>query len=191
MWVRKFGQRAVRQRAVAGRESGVVPCGRVGGEFLLDALEVGERGAELFFSADHVRLHPVQAFVEHGACGAAAVVADAEEIHHVVHAGCLLGCGGKVGGEANGIDVLVCVIVREVGENFTAIRRLPPEEFERELVGVVPRHLLRDEVVNPGALVDLGELPVIAEGIGVPTDERSVAVNFLEGGLPDEELADE
>ena len=44
-----------------------------------------------------------------------------------------------------------------------AVGRLPPEEAEGELVGVVPVHLLGDEVVEAGALVDLRELPVVAE----------------------------
>ena len=68
---------------------------------------------------------------------------------------------------------------------------MPPEEAEGELVGVVPVHLLSDEVVHAGALVDLRELPVVAEGVGVPADAGGDSVLLVEVALADEELADE
>src|SRR5580698_1356656 len=176
---------------VSDRERAVIPRRRARRDLLLDALEVGERCAELFTGSDFVGLHPVQSLIEHGARWSAAMVADAEEIHHVAHAGSLLCRSCEVMRKARGIDVLVCVVVWEVGEDFAAVGRLPPEELHWELVGVVPGHLLRDEVVDAGALVDLRELPVVTKGVRVPSDLRGVAVELLEGGLANEKLADE
>ena len=177
--------------SVAGRECAVVPGWRVRRNFLLNALQIGERSAKLLFRADFVGFHPVQTLVEHRARGTATMVTDAEEIHHVAHARSLLCGGGKITGEANRINILICVVVREVSEDFAAVRRLPPEELERKLVGVVPGHLLRDEVVDAGPFVNLRKLPVVAEGVGVPADHCGVTVDLLERGLADEELTDE
>ena len=69
-------------------------------------------------------------------------------------------------------------IVREVREYAAAVRRLPPEEFERQLIRVVVAQLLRNEVVNAGLLVDLRKLPVVSEGINVPSDFY-VDIEFL------------
>src|SRR6202042_1338347 len=111
---------------------------------------------------------PVVGLVQHVAGGAAAVVADAVEVEHLAGAGVAVGGFGEVGGDARGVDVVVDVVGGEVGEDFAAVGRLPPKEAEGKLVGVVPVHFLRDEVVEAGALVDLGCLPVVAEGVGVP-----------------------
>ena len=136
-------------------------------------------------------IDPVVGLVEHGAGGAAAVVADAVEVEHLGGAGVALGGFGEVGGDAGGVNVVVDVVGGEVGEDFAAVGRFPPEEAEGKLVGVVPVHFLRDEVVHAGALVDLRELPVVAEGVGVPADAGGDAVLLLEVALADEELADE
>ncbi|MCU1252333.1 MAG: hypothetical protein JWQ49_5362, partial [Edaphobacter sp.] len=106
-------------------------------------------------------------------------------------AGVALGGLGEVGGDAGGVYVVVDVVSGEVGQDFAAVGGLPPEEAEGELVGVVPVHFLGDEVVHAGALVDLRELPVVAEGVGVPADARGDAVLLLEVALADEELANE
>ena len=171
----------------------VVPGGGVGVEVFFYGGEVALRGVVahggdgvLFAGVD-----PVVGLVEHGAGGAAAVVADAVEVEHLGGAGVALRGFGEVGGDAGGVDVVVDVVGGEVGEDFAAVGRLPPEEAEGELVGVVPVHLLRDEVVHAGAFVDLRELPVVAEGVGVPADAGGDAVLLLEVALADEELADE
>ncbi len=169
----------------------VVPGGRVGVDLFFDRGEVGLRDAELVFGHDFVGVAPVIALVEDGAGRAAAVVADAVEVHHVGHAGRAFARDGEVSGEADRVEIVVGVVMREVGEHLAAVGRFPPEELEGELVGVVPGHLLGDEVVESGALVDLRELPVVAEGVGVPADAGGDAVEVLEGGLADEQLADE
>ena len=58
---------------------------------------------------------PVVGLVEHGAGGAAAVVADAVEVEHLGGAGVALGGFGEVGGDAGGVDVVVDVVGGEVG----------------------------------------------------------------------------
>ncbi len=90
-----------------------------------------------------------------------------------------------------GVEIVVGVVMREVGEHLAAVGRFPPEELEGELVGVVPGHFLGDEVVESGALVDLRQLPVVAEGVGVPADAGGHSVEVFEGRLADEQLANE
>ena len=52
-------------------------------------------------------------------------------------------------------------------------------------------HLLGDEVVDAGALVDLRELPIVTKRVRVPADAGGDAVLLLEVALADEQLANE
>ena len=52
-------------------------------------------------------------------------------------------------------------------------------------------HLLRDEIVESAAFVDLRKLPVITEGIWIPADACGNAILLLEVALANKELADE
>ena len=115
--------------SIALGDGAVVPLGRLRGELSFDSGEPGLRGAVLLLRDDLVALHPVEAFVEHGAGGAAAVIADAEQVQHVGHARGELTSVSQVDGEAHRIQVGIRVVVREVGEDFAAVRRFPPEEF--------------------------------------------------------------
>ena len=78
--------------------------------------------------------------------------------------------GGRVARHLLRIN-LVGVIAGEVRQQAAAVGRLPPEQAIGKLGELrSPQQLLGDEVVNAGALVDLRQLPVVAEGVGVPTD---------------------
>src|SRR5262249_1995774 len=66
---------------------------------------------------------------------------------------------------------------------------LPPEDLVGELVGVVPVELLGDEVIDPRFLVDLRQLPVVSERIGVPADAHVLAEARPKVALADEQLA--
>ena len=180
-------------RGVAPGDGGVVPDRAFRGDLLFDRGEEGLGYAELHFGqgVGFGIGDPGVALVEDGAGGTATVVADAVEVHDVGFAGGAGAGGGEIGGEAGGIKVVVGVVVGEVGEDLGAVGGLPPEELEGQLVGIVPGHLLGDEVVDAGLFVDLGELPVVAEGVGVPADADIDAVGLLVEALADQELADE
>ena len=77
------------------------------------------------------------------------------------------------------IQIVVGVIMRKIRQHLAAVRRLPPEQLERKLVGVVPRHLLGDEIIHTRLLVDLRQLPVVSKRIRVPADAHIHAVMLL------------
>src|SRR5450432_1969811 len=89
-----------------------------------------------------------------------------------------------IGRNADRID-FVHIVVREVSENSAPIWGLPPEQLQRQWVGVVPRHLLRYEIIDSRLLVDLGQLPVVAERIRIPSDTYIRPKLFLEIALSD------
>jgi len=176
------------QRAPAAGKRGVIPGRRVRIQPALNRVEVALRGAELRLRHHLVRLHPVQPLVEHRARGAAAMVAHSEQVHHLQHAGGALPRLHRVLRQPHRAEVRIRIIMRKIGQNPAAVRRLPPEELQRKLVGVIPRHLLGYEIVDAGPLVDLRQLPVVAEGVRVPADARCPAVEPLEGLLTNQDL---
>jgi hypothetical protein len=110
-------------------------------------------------------------------------------MHHLVLARIQLDRHWKVSGHLGRFCALHN-IVRKVREYAAAVGGLPPEELERELIRVVVAQLLRDEVVNAGLLVDLWKLPVVSEGVNVPSDfyvdiEFLLEVTLAEQKLPD------
>ncbi len=129
------------------------------------------------------------ALIQHGARRPTAMVADTVEVQHARHPWRTCARLGEARAEACRIEVGIGIVVREVGQHLAAVRRLPPEELQRQLVCVVPMHLLRDEVVDAGTLIDLRQLPVVAEGVRVPADLGRDAVELLELGLTDKQLA--
>ena len=158
-----------------------------GVELLFNRGEEGAGNAEIELRIGLVGLQPAVAGVQHGARGASAVVANTIKMHQLRGSGIVLARMGKGGCHVDGVDV-VDIIVREIGEHAAAIRRLPPEELEGKLVGLVPRHLLGNEVVDPGTFVDLRQLPVVSKGIGVPADAHIDAEARLEVALADQQL---
>ena len=177
------------RRRVALGDGVVIPHLRFGCDLVFELREIALCGAELHGGHNHVGVCPVVAFVEHSARGSAAVVANAVEIHHVAQTRRVGARNREVAREPHGIQIVVGVIVREVGEHLAAIGRLPPEELEGELIGVVPRGFLRDKVIHAGALVDLRQLPGVAKRIGIPADADVDAVLLLEPALANENAA--
>ncbi len=104
--------------------------------------------------------------LQHAARRPAAVVAHAVEVHDLVrpHLRCVL---GDVSLHPYRLD-RIAVVMREESEHAAAIGRLPPEQFVRELRHFVPVDLLGDEVLHAALPVDLRQLPVVAERIGIP-----------------------
>ena len=78
--------------------------------------------------------------------------------------------------------------MRKIRKHFAAVRRLPPEKFERQMVGVVPIHFLRYEIIDSGFLVNLRKLPVVAERIRIPPDAHIHSEFVAEIALANEQL---
>ena len=94
----------------------------------------------------------------------------------------------QVVGKPHRVQVVVGIVVRKIRQHLRSIGRLPPEQLERQLIGVVPRHLLRDEVVDAALLVDLRQLPGVAERIRIPADAHVHAVGLLVPALAHQQL---
>ena len=108
------------------------------------------------------------------------MIADAVEMQHLRRTGIEFAGVGEVLRHAYWLD-LVHVVVREICEDSASIRRLPPEEFERQLVRVVPHHLLGHEIIDAGFLVDLWKLPGVSKESGfhpMRTSPPNVSLNF-------------
>ncbi len=187
----EFAGRRHGQAAAAAGQHFVVPDGSVFGIEL--GFDTGKKilcRTEFHLRNPPPRVGPMNAAVEHGARGAAAVVADAVQVHHERCARVAFPRGVDIGGDSHRIN-LVHVIVGEVGQHAAAVGGLPPEQLEGERIGVVPRHLLRNEIVDPRLLVDLRQLPVIAKRIRVPSDAHVRPKFLLEVALADQQLAHE
>ena len=118
-------------------------------------MKVGGGCAEPHRWHDFVGLHPVHAFVQNRAGGAAAVIAHAIEVHHFSQSRRLLARSCEIIRQADGIQIGVDVVVGKVSEDLAAVWRFPPEQLKRQLVGVIPSHLLGDKVIHTGLLIDL------------------------------------
>src|SRR5579862_843879 len=84
--------------------------------------------SKIRFWKDCIRIGPAHATVEHGAGYAAAVIADAVQVHHFVRAGIERFGGGEITRHSERFD-LVYVIVRKISKDTTSIWRLPPEDL--------------------------------------------------------------
>src|SRR5579872_7051248 len=90
-------------------------------------------------------------------------------MHHLRHARIERLSGSDVPGHTQWLD-FIPIIMREVSKHAASIRRLPPENFHGELVGVVPSHFLSYKVVDSRFLVYLRKLPVVSKRIRVPSN---------------------
>src|SRR5208337_140125 len=123
---------------------------------------------------------------KHGAGGAPSVVADPIKMHDLREAR-LGNVRSHIFGDPHRLN-FIHVVVREIGKDSAAIRGFPPEELVGELGGVVPIHLLRNEVIETRSLVDLRELPIVAKRIGIPADSHLNSEFLLEVTLADQDL---
>src|SRR6201981_3532106 len=136
------------------------------------AFDIGEKplcDTECGLRKNYVWPRPVHSTVEHSPGWATAVISNAEQVHHLRHAGIeRLACENVIGDSQrlNFVDV----IVWEVGKDATTVGGLPPKDFQRKLIAVVPRHLLCNEIINARPLVNLRQLPVVSERVGIPAD---------------------
>src|ERR1700761_8644443 len=81
-------------------------------------------------------------------------------------------------------------IMWKIREDTATVRGLPPEELEWKLVGVVVSQFLSEEIIDARLLVYLGELPVVAEGVRVPSHFDVDTKFFLEVAFPEQKLPD-
>ena len=77
----------------------------------------------------------------------------------------------------------------KICEYPAAVRRLPPKQFHRQLIGVVPRHFLRDEVIDAGLLINLRQLPGVSEGVRIPSDADIGTKFFFKVAFSDQQLS--
>ena len=110
----------------------VIPNGRTRVELLLDVIEEALCGAKLHARDHPIVDSPIGALVQHGAGWAAAVIAHAVQIHQLEQAGCQGPRLDQIIGQPDRIEIFIPVAMGEVGEHLAAIRRLPPENLERE-----------------------------------------------------------
>ena len=115
-------------------------------------------------------------------------VAGAEEVQHFALTGIQCHRTRKVAGNFRGFN-FQDVVVRNIRQHATAVRRLPPEQLQWQLVDLVLHHLLGKEVADPGLLVHLRQLPVIAKRIRVPPNmhvdaEFAVKITGADEQLP-------
>ena len=87
------------------------------------------------------------------------MIANPVEMEHIHGAGVQLNRISKIVGDSLRFK-MVAVAIWKVGKHTAAIRRLPPEEFQRKLVCFIPVHLVCNEVVDSSFLIDLRQLPV-------------------------------
>ena len=78
------------------------------------------------------------------------------KIHHLGHSRCLLARGSEIFRQTDRIQISVDVVVGKVSEDLAAVGRFPPEQLERQLIGIIPSHFLSNKVIYPGLLIDLG-----------------------------------
>ena len=167
-------------------DGAVVPGFRIRSNLFFDRGQVGIRRAEFHLRRNFVRLHPAHALVENVARRPSAVIAHAIKVHQFRQSrrhGARL---HQIRGKPHRVQVVVAVAVRKIGKHLAAVGRLPPEELEGQLVGVIPRHLLRYEEIDARLLVNLRQLPVVTKGIRIPADVHIHAVVLLVPALADE-----
>ena len=169
----------------------IVPVRRDGCNLLLDTAEEALCGPKLHPRNNFARRTPGEPFIQHGPRGAATMVPDSIQVHHLEHPRSVAPRVDEIVGQPHWVQVLVAIAVRKVGEHFASIGCFPPEKLEGQRIRFIPRHLLRDKVVHAGLLIDLRQLPVIAERIRIPSYAGSYSVQPLQLPLPDQQLADQ
>src|SRR5215469_2310330 len=112
------------------------------------------RGSEIDFWKDHVGFRPADSAVEHVARGTAAMVAFTKEVQRLRQSWIQRLALFEIVGEVQRLD-FASVTAGEVSQNPAAVRGLPPEKLQRELIGFVPTHFLRYEVIDTRFLVNL------------------------------------
>ena len=162
--------RATAPRRPAGEEGLGVADGRA-----RDVLQVFDARERL----EHLRRRP------------AAAVAPAEDEQAARRQRVVLEVAGRAAQLGDGRLGVVGVGRREVREHRRAVDPDPAEGVVLGRVEPVPRELLREEAVDPGAAHDLRQLAVVAEHVGVPEHARAAAELALEEALAVEELAHE
>src|SRR5215475_1871417 len=120
------------------------------------------RGSETNLRKDRIGFRPAHSAVEHVAGGTSAMVAFTKEVQPFGQSGIQRLALLEIIGEVQRLD-FAPVTAREVSQNPAAVRGLPPEKFQRELVGFVPTHFLGYEVIDSRLLVNLRQLPVVSE----------------------------
>src|SRR5262249_42589309 len=133
------------------------------------------RGSETNLRKDHVGFRPAHSAVEHVARGTAAMVAFTKEVQPFGQSRIQRLALLEILGEVQRLD-FPSVTARKVSQNPAAVRGLPPEKFQWELVGFIPAHFLGYEVIDSRLLVNLRQLPVVSEGVRVPADADVDAV---------------
>ena len=129
--------------------------------------------------------------LEHLRRRSAAAVAPAEHEQAARRAVVVLEVARRAAQLGDGRLGVVGVGRREVGEHRAAVDPDPAEGVVLGRVEAVPRELLREEAVDPGAAHDLRQLAVVAEDVGVPEHACAPAELALEEALAVEELAHE
>ena len=187
-----------RRRLVSLRNRLIVPHLAFRSNLLLDRREKALRSAELILCRHRLaairgncgsgRRGPAKSLVQHRPRRPSAVIAHTVKVHHFRHARRLRARRRKILAQSHRTQVQIHVVVRKISQHLRSIRRLPPEQLERQLVGVVPRHFLRDEVVDAALLVDLRQLPRVSKRIGIPADPHVHAVRLLVPALAHQNL---
>jgi hypothetical protein len=79
----------------------------------------------------------VQALVQHRTGRAAAVIAHTIEIQQIDESRVQRARMNHIVAQAHRAQIVIAVFVRQVSENLAAVRSLPPEDLERERIGLV------------------------------------------------------
>ena len=125
----------------------------------------------------------MHAFIQHCPGWTSSVIADAVQIQHLRQSGSPLSRRGQIDREPQWVQTAVVVVVRKIRQNLAAVGRLPPEQFQRQLIGIIPSQFLCDEIINSRFLIDLRQLPVVAKGIRIPADSHIRSIFFLKPAL--------
>ena len=134
---------------------------------------VGQLGEELLRIADRRARDVLQVLdarerLEHLRRRPAAAVAPPEDEQAARRQRVVLEVARRAAQLGHGRLGVVGVGRREVGEHRRAVDPDPAEGVVLGRVEAVPRELLREEAVDPGAAHDLRQLAVVAEHVGVP-----------------------
>ena len=185
------GIRRSRRRRIPLRNRLVIPHRTLRRNLLFDRRKPRLRSAELHIRSDlrrNRRHRPMKTLIQHRPRRPAAMIADPVEVHHVRHARGPRARHNQVGAQPHRAQVFIAIVVRKIRQHLRPIRRLPPEQFERQLIRVVPHHLLRNKIVHAALLVDLRQLPRIPKRIRIPADPHIHAIRLLVPPLAHQQL---
>ena len=157
---------------------------RLGGQRREEGLRVADRRAR-----DVLQVPDPRERLEHLRRRAAATVAPAEDEQAARRQRVVLEVARRAAQLGHGRLGVVGVRRREVREHGRAVDPHPAEGVVLGRVEAVPRELLREEAVDPGAAHDLRQLAVVAEDVRVPEHACPAPELVLEEALAVEELA--